>query len=133
MPYPTSNLKQAVRAYFVGIDDQDLDAVDALVHQDIVMIFANAEPSVGKQIFMANAKVRNPAFAQIRHDLIEVWQPDDDANVVIATMTVTYERLDGIVVAVPCCGIFEFDGGQIRRYRVFIDRAPAVATTPAQA
>lgn len=132
MPSPTSSLKQAVRAYFVGIDDNDLDAVDALVHQDIVMIFANAEPSIGKRIFMANAKVRNPAFAQIRHDLIEVWQPDDGA-VVIVTMTVTYERLDGFVVAVPCCGIFEFDGGQIRRYRVFIDRAPAVAATAAQA
>jgi ketosteroid isomerase-like protein len=49
------------------------------------------------------------------------WESGDT---VVCEMEITYTRLDGRKVTVPCCDVFRISGDEIQEMRVFVDTTP---------
>ncbi|MEA2564875.1 MAG: hypothetical protein QOD49_52, partial [Actinomycetota bacterium] len=62
-----------------------------------------------------------------RHEIHDIWHAAEDADVLIARMTVHYTRLDGSSIGLPCCNIFRMRGDLIADYRVYMDINPVFA------
>jgi ketosteroid isomerase-like protein len=114
-----------VRRLFAAIDTLEPAAPLEHVADEIVFRFGNADPVVGKRDF-ADAGVQFfGSLAAIRHDMLSIWEPEDD--VVVTEMDVTYGRHDGSTVKLPCCNVFRLRDGLIATYTIYMDIGPVFA------
>jgi len=110
---------------FELVDRFDADAVAARMTVDGVLISVNDDPVIGRDGVRGAVRWFDQAVTGISHDVLRAWRFD---NTVIAELRVTYVRLDGAKVVLPCTNIFELTGdGLISRYQIFMDMTPVFA------
>ena len=61
------------------------------------------------------------SVSALYHDIKMLWEVGE---VVFVEMDVTYWRLDGSVVTLPCADIFRFEGDKVTELRIFMDANP---------
>ena len=113
-----------VRGVFAALDAKDPDAVTVRVTDDVRMRLGNTDVVEGKAKFREATAAFLASIAAISHDITAMWSVDD---VVIAEMSVHYERLDGRKVTLPCCNVFRVRDGLVSDYRVYLDIGPVYA------
>lgn len=114
-------------ALFAAMDRGDVDALTALLHDDVVVRLGNQPPINGKPAFKELFAQVGGSIAGLRHELHDVWTASEDAAIGVVRMTVHYTRLDGEVVSVPCCNVFCLRDGAIAEYEVYVDMTPVFA------
>jgi ketosteroid isomerase-like protein len=114
-----------VRALLGAIDDRDLAAIESIIAEDVRFRFGNAEPTYTKADFAATAQAFLGSIAGIKHNIVELWEPED--GTVVATMDVHYRRLDGRELTLPCANVFRVRDGLVQDYRIYLDINPVYA------
>ena len=109
---------------FAAIDARDADAFAAYLTEDGEFRFGSA-PAVAGRAQIADA-VRGffGTIEGLSHSVIRVWR---DQGSLACEGEVCYRRLDGREVIVPFVDVFDFEGGLISRYSIYIDIAPVYA------
>jgi ketosteroid isomerase-like protein len=117
---------ELVRSAFAANDAQDIDALSALVTDDVRLTFGNAETVTGRDAFRKVSAGFNASLDRFRHEITALYEVPD-AGVVVAELSVTYRRLDGRELTLPCCNLFRIVGGRIADYRIYMDINPVYA------
>ncbi|MFV3077216.1 nuclear transport factor 2 family protein [Niveispirillum fermenti] len=120
-PAPDRRLNQ-FKAVIADWKRQDIDAVLARLHDDIVWHFAAAvvPPLRGKAAARAFLEKFSQEVAEVRWRLFHAAEQGDRLFVEGVD---EFVRADGRKVAVPYAGIMEFDGDLIIGWRDYIDRS----------
>ena len=108
-----------VRELLAATDAKDTAAVARLLTDDVRVRFGNAEPVHGKAALFDGDDQFLDSIAGLRQEIHDLWTVADD--VVLAEMTVHYERLDGGRVSLPCVDTFRLRDGLVHDYRIYID------------
>lgn len=124
----TGSGEQTVRKLFTAIDAQKIDVATSLMTEDVFFRFGSAEPTVGREAFVASSAALAAVLAGISHELSSVWTTNQPEPAVICEMDVTYLRLDSTQVTLPCVNIFRLRDGLIADYRIYMDINPVFAT-----
>lgn len=107
------------------VDAQDAGAVAGLFAADGSITFGNNPPLVGAPQIEAGIKGFYSTIDGLSHDVVQEWNVDGDS---IVELRVTYTRLDGAKVTIPCVSIWNRGpDGLITTYRVYFDLAPVYA------
>lgn len=121
----TLTTRPEARNVFAVLDAMDIDSLMALFAPDARVVFGNGEPMLGADEIRAGTTAFLNTIAGLHHSIVTQWNFADDT---IAELKVTYDRNDGMQVAIPCVTIFHTDAtGKIDDYRVFFDVAPIYA------
>jgi ketosteroid isomerase-like protein len=119
--------QHAISAVLAAIDAGDLAAATNYLCDDVTVLFGSFEPLVGAAMFTQLFQQFTTSLAAVRHEIHDVWPAANDPDVLIATMTAHYTRIDGRRVSLPCCNVFRMSRGLIAEYRVYMDISPALA------
>jgi ketosteroid isomerase-like protein len=109
---------------FAATDRGDVEAVSRFFRGDVEVFFGNNEPIQGRAAYAALYSQVTGSLSGVRHEIHDVWHAAEEADILLARLTVHYTRLDGLVVSLPCCNVFRLDGGLIAQYRVYVDVGP---------
>jgi ketosteroid isomerase-like protein len=112
------------QAIFAAFDAKDVQALAALMTEDVRLQIGNAEIVRGKADFVEALQAFVGSVTSFRHTVTNVWS---DLDAVIAELTVHYTRLDGGEVTLPCCNVFRLRDGAVTDYRVYMDITPVYA------
>ena len=125
----TSNQSRAgmIRTMFAASDSGNIDGMLSFLTDDVLLVFGNGDAVRGKAAVKAQARQVTSRLKGVRHEILGIWQVGDNADVVIAQMTVHYTRLDASTVSLPCCNIFRLSGDLIADYRIYMDVSPVFA------
>jgi ketosteroid isomerase-like protein len=119
---------EIIRAYptlFDNIDNMRMDAFLAGVTEDIVIVFGNNSPAIGKE------QVRNAIGALwqtldgLKHNFVNVIQ---QGTCLVLEANVDYVRKDKKVVTIPTVSILLFRGSKVSEWRIYSDIAPIFAS-----
>ena len=121
--------QRVVRAMFDALDDGDIEQMVRYMTDDVVIAFGNFPESNGKAGFHMMFRDVAQSVSTIRHDIHDLWQVDHDPDVLVARMTVTYTRHDGLRTRLPCCNVFRMRANLVSHYSVYMDITPVL---PAQ-
>jgi len=109
---------------FAAIDSKDIASFVACLTEDAVFRFGSAPPVEGREAIAAAVGGFFGTIAACSHTIHKVlW----DGDTQVCEGNVTYERHDGTTVTVPFVDIFEYDGGLIAHYKIYIDISPLYA------
>lgn len=100
---------------------KSLDDYASFFAEDALYRFANYPPVRGRDAIREAAARFRQRVQRVSHDMKEMWEVGD---LVICEMEMTYTRLDGGTVTLPCCDIFRIKGDHIQEMRVYIDATP---------
>jgi len=109
------------RAIFGAFDRQDIDALSALMTDDVRLQIGNTDVVTGKAAFEQSLIAFFDSVAGFRHKIVEVWS---DGDALITELEVRYTRLDGSSIALPCCNVFRLRDSLVADYRVYMDINP---------
>jgi ketosteroid isomerase-like protein len=109
------------RQTFAAFDAQDVEAMAALVSDDVTLRLGNPPMVHGKELFVAAVRAFLTSVSSVRHEIVTLWHEDET---VIAEIVVHYVRLDKGQVALPCCNVFVFRDELISEYRSYMDINP---------
>ena len=109
------------KAIFDAFDSKDIEALAALVTDDVRLQIGNANVVNGKREFVEALQAFVRSVASFRHTIVNVWS---DRGAVIAELKVRYTRLDGSELTLPCCNVFRLRDGAVADYRVYMDITP---------
>jgi ketosteroid isomerase-like protein len=109
------------QAIFSALDAQDIDALAALMTEDVRLQIGNAEALHGKAEFVRGLQAFFGSVTSFGHTVTNVWS---DLDAVIAELKVHYTRLDGRELTLPCCNVFRVRDGAVSDYRVYMDMTP---------
>jgi ketosteroid isomerase-like protein len=110
------------------IDAKDLDAFLAALSDDVVVVFGNNPPAVGKEQVGAAIGGFFGTIASMSHNFRNVFV---DGDTTLLEADIDYGRLDGPTVTVPCMSLLHRDAdGLVDQLRIFIDVAPVFAPVP---
>ena len=112
------------QAIFAAFDAKDLDALGGLMTEDVRLQIGNADVVKGKAQFVEALEAFFASVTSFRHTVTNVWS---DLDAVIAELKVSYTRLDGGAVTLPCCNVFRIRDGAVADYRVYMDITPVYA------
>jgi ketosteroid isomerase-like protein len=115
---------EIIRAMFAAADGGDMDGQLNFLTDDVVLVFGNADAVLGKDAIKTQASEFLATLKGVRHEIHEMFHAAEDADVLIALMTVHYSRLDGSVVSLPCCNVFRMTGDLVADYRIYMDVNP---------
>jgi hypothetical protein len=120
-----ADAREWAEALFELVDRFDADALAARMAADGALISVNSDPVVGRDGMRDAVHDYAQAVTSISHEILRAWRID---NTVITELRVTYVRLDGRKVVLPCTNIFDLtDDGLISRYQIFMDMTPVFA------
>lgn len=109
--------------YYRHVDAREPDGFMAMLTDDAVMTFANAEPVKGNDAIRVVLVGLLDAIAGIRHEVHAVYEPGGD--LVVFECDVHYLRLDGRQVTVRGAGFFEIGSDDLcREQRILVDVSP---------
>ena len=120
--------QQVVRAMFDALDSGDIVQMVQYMTEDVVTAFGNFPELNGKAAFQLMFRDVAKSVSGVRHDIHDLWQVDQDADVLVARMTVTYTRHDGSTISLPCCNVFRMHANLVSHYSVYMDITPVLAT-----
>jgi len=116
-----------IRTMFAASDTGNIDGLLSFLTDDVVLVFGNAAAVRGKAAVEAQARQVTSRLKGVRHEIHDIWHAGNNADIVIARMTVHYARLDASTVSLPCCNIFRLSGDLIADYRIYMDVSPVFA------
>lgn len=111
-------------AIFAAFDAKDIEALSALVTDDVRLQLGNSDVVAGDDAFRAGLQAFFDSVRSFRHGVTDVWH---DGDVLIAEIQVQYTRLDGGELTLPCCNVFRLRDGLVSDYRVYMDINPVYA------
>jgi ketosteroid isomerase-like protein len=120
-PLSTHSPLHHAQAIFAAFDAKDIDALAALMTDDVRLQIGNADVVHGKAQFVDALQMFFGSVAGFRHTVTNVWS---DLDAVITELKVHYTRLDGGEVTLPCCNVFRVRDGAVSDYRVYMDITP---------
>lgn len=121
----TVEATQWAEEFFALVDAGDADGVAGRVTADAVLATGNGEPIVGREGIRGAIANFQTLITSISHEVVRAWEVGDGY---VAELQVTYVRLDGGKLVLPCTNIFDVDGdGQITDYKIFMDMTPVFA------
>jgi hypothetical protein len=110
---------------FAVTDAMDVAAVVSLFAADARVVFGNGQPMVDVDEIRAGTTAFYETIAGLHHEIVNEWNFGNDT---IVELKVTYDRMDGQQVTIPCVTIFHADAAdKIDDYRVYFDVAPIYA------
>ena len=116
-----------LRDMYDTIDAKDLDGFIDALHDDVVVVFANNPPAVGKDQVRGAIGGFFGTIATMSHNFSNVFT---DGDTTILEAVIAYGRLDGPVVDVPCVSILHRDGALVDGLRIYLDLTPVFAPLP---
>ena len=117
-----SDVRAWAEVFFGHVDRGDADAIVALVAENCTMTVGNAEPVAGREAIHAMVRQFRTTITSLEHELVRMWSVPEG---VVAELKVTYGRLDGSRVTLPCTNIFDIDeDGLVTGYQIFMDMSP---------
>ncbi|MCU1693990.1 MAG: ketosteroid isomerase-like protein [Mycobacterium sp.] len=125
--------QRVVRAMFDALDGGDIEQMVRYMTDDVVAAFGNFPELDGKAAFHMMFRDLAKSVSGVRHEIHNLWQVEQDADVVVARMTVAYTRHDGSTISLPCCNVFRMRANLVSHYSVYMDTTPilpAHAQTP---
>jgi ketosteroid isomerase-like protein len=111
---------------FATMDNGDLDGMVEHMADDVTTQFGNNREVCGKAAFRALFNEIGQAISGLRHDVLDLWHAVEDFDAWVVRLSVSYRRLDGHTVTLPCCNVFRMRGDLISEYRVYVDIAPVL-------
>jgi ketosteroid isomerase-like protein len=123
----TESRADMIRTMFATSDSGNIDGLLGFLTDDVVLVFGNADAVRGKAAVEAQSRQVTSRLKGVRHEIHDIWQVGENADVVIARMTVHYSRLDGSIVSLPCCNIFRMRSDLVADYRIYMDVNPVFA------
>ena len=116
-----SGVELVARMFAAG---KSLDDYAAFFADDALYRFANQPPIRGRAAIQEAAANFRRRVRGVSHTIHGMWESQ---NTVVCEMDLTYTRLDGKEVTVPCCDVFRVAGDKIQEMRIFIDATPVLA------
>ena len=98
-----------------------LDDYASFFAEDALYRFANAPIIRGRQAIRDAAANFRQRVRGVSHAMKGLWEAGDT---VVCEMEMTYTRLDGTQVIVPCCDVFRVNAETIQEMRIYIDATP---------
>jgi ketosteroid isomerase-like protein len=117
---------ELARSAFAANDARDIDALSELVTDDVRLTFGNAGTVTGRDAFRKASADFNASLDSFSHEITALFEVAD-AGVVVAELSVSYRRLDGRELTLPCCNVFRIRDGRIADYRIYMDINPVFA------
>ena len=121
----TSSHAQFLLDLFAVVDTREAEKVADFVTDDVAFRFGSADPIAGKAALIATSREFSASIAGIHHEVAQIWEPEP--NTAVVELRVTYRRLDGAELTLPCCNIFRLRDGLIDDYRIYMDVNPVFA------
>jgi uncharacterized protein (TIGR02246 family) len=113
-----------IRAMFAASDRGDVEGLVSFLTDDAVLVLGNGDPVEGKEAISAMSRQFTSTIGIARHEIHEIWQAAEDADVQIAHITIHFSKLDGNVVSLPSVSVFRMSGDLIADYRMYMDASP---------
>ena len=109
---------------FAAIDAKDTAAFVGFLDENARFRFGSAPTAVGRQQIAAAVDGFFASISALQHD-VAMTMANDDA--LVCEGEVTYTRLDGSTISLPFTDVFNFSGGLISNYKIYMDIAPLYA------
>ena len=116
--------QRVVRAMFDALDRGDIEQMVRYMTDDVVAAFGNFPELNGKVAFHMMFRDLAKSVSGVRHEIHDLWQVEQDADVLVARMTVAYTRHDGSTISLPCCNVFRMRANLVSHYSVYMDTTP---------
>lgn len=121
---PSSDMRQThLHAMFHAVDKMATNEFAQYLTSDVRFRFGNAPEVRGRADVIDAVDAFFLHIAGLSHQVTGCWSHGDT---VIVRLEVTYRRLDGDRVSLPCVNVFEYDGALIKDYRIYMDVSPAL-------
>jgi ketosteroid isomerase-like protein len=111
---------------FATMDAGDVDGMVAHMTDDVSTQFGNQPEVSGKTAFRALFTQVGQTILGLRHEVLDLFHAVEDFDVWVVRLRVSYQRLDGRTVTLPCCNLFRMRGDLISEYRVYVDIGPVL-------
>jgi ketosteroid isomerase-like protein len=109
---------------FAAIDAKDAAAFVAYLTEDAIFRFGSAPPVQGRDAIQAAVDGFFATIAGCSHSISNTLRQDDT---LVCEGVVSYRRHDGSEIALPFTDVFEYDGGLIAHYKIYMDVGPLYA------
>ena len=109
---------------FAAIDAKDGAAFVSYLTEDAVFRFGSLPPVQGRDAIQAAVDGFFTTIAGCTHSIARTIGQDDT---LVCEGDVTYLRHDGSSISLPFTDVFEYEGGLIAHYKIYIDVAPLYA------
>jgi ketosteroid isomerase-like protein len=119
-----SDTARRFHRFFAAFDAHDVTTLMGLVTDDIQLRLGNMETVHGNVAFVEAVNAFFASVGGVHHEILHVY---DDRDIAVVEFDVHYKRLDGEVVALPCCNVFRLRDGLIAEYRSYVDATPVYA------
>ena len=121
-----------IRAMFTAVDsaenaDELIRSLTSFLTDDVVFVIGNEDPLEGKDSVALKVRESLTVLEKVRHEIHDVWQACEDADVLIAQMTTHHSRLDGNIVSLPSCHMFRMRGNLVAYSQTYMDATPVFA------
>ena len=114
-----------VRSYYNDVDAMRIDAYMDWHTDDVRIQYAKSPPTHGIAPLREGINRFWALIAGLSHDLVHVWPVDGDWTVVESR--ITYSRMDGRRVEVPCVTTLHRPGKKVDEVRIFMDGSSVLA------
>src|SRR5260370_6851257 len=95
------------------------------MEEDGVAAVGNLRELNGKAGFHMMFRDLAKSVSGLRHETHDLWQVEQDADVLVARMTVAYTRHDGSTISLPCCNVFRMRANLVSHYSLYMHITPA--------
>jgi limonene-1,2-epoxide hydrolase len=106
---------------FAAVDAKNTERFLGFLTDEASFRFGSAPPVHGRVAIRAAVGGFFDSIAGLRHNLTRILTEDD---VMICEGEVTYTRLDGSDICLPFTDVFEWEGGLIAVYKIYMDVGP---------
>jgi ketosteroid isomerase-like protein len=104
---------------------RSMDEFISYFSEDAEYVFANNPPIVGRKPIQESSTQFRKRLKGAVHEIENLWELGDT---VICEMNITYTRLDGQTLTLPCTDVIEMEGPLFKRLQAFMDITPVFAT-----
>jgi limonene-1,2-epoxide hydrolase len=112
-----------IHAMFHAVDAMATSDFVSYLTPDVRFRFGNAPEICGRSGVSDALGIFFQQIDGLSHQVTGCWE---QGETVIVRLDVTYRRLDGDRVSLPCVNVFEYDDGLIKDYRIYMDVSPAM-------
>lgn len=109
---------------FGAIDSQNGAAFVEYLTDDAVFCFGSAPAVRGRAAVQEAVDGFFGSIAGLSHAIHKTLQ---DGDTLVCEGEVTYTRHDGSTITIPFANVFEYEGGLIAQYKIYIDISPLYA------
>jgi limonene-1,2-epoxide hydrolase len=109
---------------FAAIDQEDPEAFVAYLTEDAVFRFGSAPAVQGRDAICAAVENFFATIAACSHD---VHKTLSSGSTLVCEGEVTYRRHNDTEITLPFTDVFEYEGGLISQYKIYIDINPLYA------